>query len=317
MIHTIKNFLRRHLRMTTPTPTPVEPLERQDIRTLEAKGRRAVEKITHRLTQLTVDYVPIDSIFPNPYNPNRQTEREFELLKKSILEDGFTQPIVVQKSSKMIVDGEHRWRAINQLGFHHAPVVFVDMTEEQMRISTLRHNRARGSEDIELSIQVLRDLRELGALDKAIESLQIDDVTLQALLDDIPAPDLMAQEDFSTAWIPATTKGAYEPEQVIADRRISTSDSAQELLQKFDGQLDETNSHLEMGRINQEAHLQVNQVSATFKKEEAALVRSVLGQRPAQKLIELCVKIILAEKDKYDPYIVECALRARGKWKKQ
>ena len=72
-------------------------------------------------------------------------------------EDGFTQPIVAAKSSTpardgsegfKIVDGEHRWRAANTLGFDEVPVAVVPMSEEQAKIATLRHNRARGSEDV-------------------------------------------------------------------------------------------------------------------------------------------------------------------------
>lgn len=129
------------------------------------KGMAAVGKKASALERLVVEYVAVDSIKPNSYNPNRQTERDFELLLLSMKEDGFTQPIVCQRESREIVDGEHRWRAGRHLGLEMVPVVFVDMTMEQMRISTLRHNRARGSEDIDLSTKVLQDLRELGALD--------------------------------------------------------------------------------------------------------------------------------------------------------
>jgi hypothetical protein len=214
----------------------------------------------------------------------------------------------------MIVDGEHRWRAMNQMGFKTIPVVFVDMTDQQMKISTIRHNRARGSEDVELSIQVLRDLRELGALDTAVKSLQIDDIELQALLDDLPAPQMMADKDWSEAWMPATTKGAYMPEEVVSDRRISTSSSAQQMLQKFDEQVENEDSHLVKEEISQKAHLQVSQVSATFTKQDAILVRNILGQRPAQRLIELCVKIVLRNREKYDDYTYETALRIQGRW---
>ena len=126
------------------------------------RGRREVAKKANALETLKVEYLPVGVLCPNSYNPNRQSEADFELLLRSIREDGFTQPIVALREGNVIVDGEHRWRAARKLGMAEVPVVLVDMTLEQMRIATLRHNRARGSEDIELSTELLRDLRGLG-----------------------------------------------------------------------------------------------------------------------------------------------------------
>ena len=74
-----------------------------------------MKKKFNKLQTLVVEYVPTDTLFPNAYNPNRQSDREFELLMKSMEEDGFTQPVVAQAKTKQIVDGEHRWRAATRL----------------------------------------------------------------------------------------------------------------------------------------------------------------------------------------------------------
>ena len=62
------------------------------------------------------------------------------------------------------------------------PVVFVDMTREQMRVSTLRHNRARGSEDIDKSADVLKDLRPVSYRLNA----RPDESTLGFIAEDVP-----------------------------------------------------------------------------------------------------------------------------------
>src|SRR5262245_4862528 len=165
------------------------------------KGTAQVERAAQQLSTLTVEYVPADSIKPNDYNPNRQNEHEFRLLMKSIQEDGFTQPIIVGQDD-VIVDGEHRWRAGKTLGMDTLPIVRVPMQGAQARIATLRHNRARGSEDLELSVEVLRDLERLGALDWAADSLDLSDKELERLLEDIPAPEALAAESFGEAWVP-------------------------------------------------------------------------------------------------------------------
>lgn len=55
------------------------------------------EKQIKTLNQLKVDYISPKDLFRNDYNPNRQSKKEFELLKKSITEDGFTQPIIANR----------------------------------------------------------------------------------------------------------------------------------------------------------------------------------------------------------------------------
>lgn len=151
-----------------------------------AAGKRAKaalpERNSNALAKLEVEYVPIASIGPNPYNPNRQSQHDFTLLCKSIAADGFTQPVIVNRKERQIVDGEHRWRACQALGFDEVPIVWTDMTPEQMRISTLRHNRARGSENTDLVIELYKELGSLGATDIALDELMLDPVELERML---------------------------------------------------------------------------------------------------------------------------------------
>ena len=192
------------------------------------KGHKQIETKAKALQRLKVEYVPASSVKPNAYNPNRQDDHDFLMLVRSMSDDGFTQAIVVYQKTGEIVDGEHRWTAcivlehlvrggipislestrearLRRLELLEAmpdlelPVAFVDMSPEQMRVATLRHNRARGSEDVELAAQVLRDLQALGALDWAAEGLGLDDVELNQLINDIPVPEVLAADEFSSA----------------------------------------------------------------------------------------------------------------------
>jgi len=61
-----------------------------------------------QLNQLIVEWVSRDSVLPNKYNPNRMTTDDRILLRQSLLEDGWTQPIVTLPDTT-IVDGEQRW----------------------------------------------------------------------------------------------------------------------------------------------------------------------------------------------------------------
>lgn len=61
-----------------------------------------------QLEQLKIEWVPRQSLRPNLYNPNRMSDHDRALLRQSILEDGWTQPIVTLVDGT-IVDGEQRW----------------------------------------------------------------------------------------------------------------------------------------------------------------------------------------------------------------
>lgn len=257
------------------------------------KGKATVEKKAKQLERLNVEYVDCGSINPNEYNPNRQSEHEFELLCKSMSEDGFTQPIIVHRETQRIVDGEHRWRAAQALGYEKIPVVFVDMTEEQMRIATLRHNRARGSEDIELSAQVLRDLRELGALDWAQDSLMLDDVEMGKLLDDVPVSEALAGDEYTEAWEPdsmsATAQEQHEDTQTVdlGGQVVSTAmtKDAIETQRKREKMLSEAKDEKEREMAREATKMY--RLSLIFAGDDAELVRAALGGTAAEKLLTI------------------------------
>ena len=195
-----------------------------------AKKKHEKVEATVNLERLDIEYVGIDDIQPNDWNPNRQSDHEFELLCRSIEEDGFTQPAIIQGDSMVIIDGEHRWRACKALGYDQMPVVKVNMTPEQMRIATLRHNRARGSENIQLAADVLRDLQSLGALDHAQDSLLLDNIEMNVMLDSIPTHELgdlrSVEDELSAAETEALIKQENElrKEKKIQDQKRAEKD---------------------------------------------------------------------------------------------
>jgi ParB/RepB/Spo0J family partition protein len=262
----------------------------------QRKGAAAIEKKAQALGRLEVKYVPAQLIAPNSYNPNRQSDNEFALLIKSITEDGFTQPIVVVRTADRsdehytIVDGEHRFRAAVQLGYAEIPVAIAPMTLEQARIATLRHNRARGSEDIELATQVLRDLQQLGALDWAQDSLGLSDVEVNRLLDDIPAPEALAAEEFTPAWTPAGQAGSMASEtgtaQIGEQATVSQSLAAADALRNRERAIESAKTEQEKTKAAEDNA--VYRVSCIFAADEGKMVKGILGDNPAAGLLALC-----------------------------
>lgn len=250
-------------------------------RTKRQKGQATVERTGAALTELVIEYVAPADIEPNDYNPNRQNEHEFTLLCRSIAEDGFTQPVIVGQDGH-IVDGEHRWRAAQHLGLAAIPIVRVPMDAAQARVATLRHNRARGSEDIELSVQVLRDLETLGALDWAAESLDLSDVELEHLLNDIPASEALAGTEFSEAWEPTVVDGGHVGQSGTADMTPAASDA----IRAREAALAEAKTEEDRAAIRTDRA--IYRVSLTFTAGEADVVKAVLGDSPAVRLVAVC-----------------------------
>lgn len=281
--------------LRTPTETIVRAYANVDP---NKKGAKEIKKNAFALKELKIVYVPVDSIRPNTYNPNRQSDHDFDLLLRSIQEDGFTQPIIVNDGTKapecknMIVDGEHRWRAAKHLGMKKVPVTFVPFTLEQMKISTLRHNRARGSEDIELSSAVLNDLVQLGASDWLKDSLLLDDAELNRLLADLPAPEVMAAEEYSDAWLPVGRAAGDVVEEVasVNDGRafVSSTSDASDRIRANEERVRTAKTAEDKAKIKKE--LDVFRLSLIYSGKDAEVVRDVLGKdNAAQLVLDYCV----------------------------
>lgn len=119
--------------------------------------------------------VPLEKIRANSYNPNAVAPPEMKLLEKSIFEDGYTMPIVCyhlpEDDIYEIVDGFHRYtvmlrnRVIREREGGMMPVVVIDKDISNRMASTIRHNRARGSHDIDLMTSIVSELTKAGMSD--------------------------------------------------------------------------------------------------------------------------------------------------------
>lgn len=126
-----------------------------------------------------VEWVKNDRVGANDYNPNSVAAPEMELLRLSINNDGYTQPIVTFPNSELhdyeVVDGFHRHRVgkefkdINERVKGYLPVVGIkeSQSDKNNRIaSTIRHNRARGKHRVEAMADIVLDLKKRNWSDK-------------------------------------------------------------------------------------------------------------------------------------------------------
>ena len=158
-----------------------------------------------------VKAVPVDKIRANSYNPNSVAKPEMDLLYKSILEDGYTMPIVCYyiKEDDMyeIVDGFHRYTVmLNHEDIYDReggkmPVVVIEKDISNRMASTIRHNRARGSHSIELMSNIVSELVESGMSDRWImKNIGMDADELLRLKQVSGLAALFQDKEFNNAW---------------------------------------------------------------------------------------------------------------------
>jgi ParB-like chromosome segregation protein Spo0J len=153
-----------------------------------------------------VEWVDPATLRANAWNPNRQAPPESRLLKLSLMEDGWTSPIVAGTDDE-IIDGFHRWtlglqnQDVRSMTGGLIPIVRVDITPEHRRLSTVRHNRARGTHHVLGMADIVAELLEMGlSADEISRRLQMDDEEVDRLADRGQMTKRGAAAGFGNGW---------------------------------------------------------------------------------------------------------------------
>jgi hypothetical protein len=125
-----------------------------------------------------VQWVPVERVQANDYNPNSVASNEMRLLYVSISHDGYTQPVVTvydpEIDKYVIVDGFHRYTTMRRnkdlydKNEGRLPIVVLDKSMNERMAATVRHNRARGKHSVAGMGQIVFNMLRNGATDEAI-----------------------------------------------------------------------------------------------------------------------------------------------------
>ncbi len=172
-------------------------------------------------------WLPEETVRGNDYNPNSVAPPEMALLEQSVMEDGYTQPIVAWESGAAeheVVDGFHRHMLPKRLPMLRArlhgrlPVALIktDRAERHSRMaSTIRHNRARGTHGIDLMVQMVGELSQIMSDAWIMKHLGMDMDELLRLKQISGIASLFKRDDFSQAWAANSADSArYEKGEV-------------------------------------------------------------------------------------------------------
>lgn len=157
-------------------------------------------------------WVEQDQVQANDYNPNVVAPPEMRLLQRSIMADGYTQPIVAWpvENGYEVVDGFHRNRvgrevgAIRKRARGRLPISVIrpERTGREDRMAaTIRHNRARGVHVVDAMSDIVLELSRNGKSDEWIATeLGMDPDEVLRLKQVQGLAELFADRDFSEAW---------------------------------------------------------------------------------------------------------------------
>lgn len=166
-----------------------------------------------------VQWIPEECIEANDYNPNTVAPPEMKLLEISILEDGYTQPIVTfvnPDARREVVDGFHRHRVGREsMGVRtrvrgYLPVVTIneERADRGDRIAaTIRHNRARGKHRVGAMSDIVVELKRRNWSDEKIgRELGMDPDEVLRLAQITGLAEMFKDREFSEAWEADTSK---------------------------------------------------------------------------------------------------------------
>ncbi len=165
-----------------------------------------------------------ENVVANDYNPNKVAPPEMELLEVSIMNDGYTQPIVTwrndDKGKTEVIDGFHRNRVgkeskiVSQRIKGYLPVVDIRKSQSSKNdriASTIRHNRARGKHQVDAMSEIVIELKNRNWSNERIaKQLGMDNEEVLRLCQISGLEHLFSDGDFSKSWESSDVVNEYE-----------------------------------------------------------------------------------------------------------
>ncbi len=144
--------------------------------------------IEHDLTPVGTD---LSTISPHPRNPHNG---DVDAIMRSIAKNGVYAPIVIQKSTRYVIKGNHTYAALMELGYRLGPVVMLDVDDERAMRILLTDNRIaqRGNDDPGLLLELLNELADS---DEGLEAIGFGDDDLGRLSELVAEPLVLGDVD--------------------------------------------------------------------------------------------------------------------------
>ncbi len=118
---------------------------------------------------MKVTQTDIDSLKPFGQNPKVHPKKQIQMIKKSIKEFGWTNPILISQNN-LIIAGHARLEAAKQLGYKKVPTIFIDLPYKKAIAYVIADNK----------LAEIADTDE-GVLQELMEQLDFDELDIEAI----------------------------------------------------------------------------------------------------------------------------------------
>lgn len=138
-----------------------------------------------------VDTVSVDSLSVDGDNPNEQSDEMFGLLCDNMRQKGWIGNHIIADTDGMIADGEHRWRAAQEIGLSEVPVKFYEIDDAERRLWRQELNKISGTHDTKRDALEYDYLLDAGKSDEVHDLVNAADEDLEELLAEIKVDNSM------------------------------------------------------------------------------------------------------------------------------
>ncbi len=135
-----------------------------------------------------IQTIALDKLVAHPDNPNRMSKVKFTKLLRNIKRTGRYEPLVVRpcpnkscsscakrnlnddkETCFQIINGHHRWKALNELGYKNAEVIVWEVNDQDTDIMLATLNRLGGSDVLDKKLILLKRLNQSAFRGQAAE----------------------------------------------------------------------------------------------------------------------------------------------------
>jgi DNA modification methylase len=129
--------------------------------------------------------VAVDALDTDGDNPNEMTDEQFGLLCDRMRENGWLGGPIVTNTDGLIADGEHRWRAAQELGLSEVPVRQFAIDDATRRLWRQELNKIHGEHDSKRDALEYDELLQSGYTEEVEALTDAADEDLDELLAEI------------------------------------------------------------------------------------------------------------------------------------
>lgn len=175
---------------------------------------------------MKIEYTPFNSVRAADWRVNYVLKPDMELLRLSMTESGWLQPLLVRAADMTIIDGTHRWVIAGEKNFQRKhgsdiPVLFCDVDEIDAMVMHIRMNRARGETFAKPFSKLLKKI----VLSDKYSAEELEDILIMSpdevdlmLAGGLLKQRKIPQHEYSRAWVPVEAPSADKLNSVSIER---------------------------------------------------------------------------------------------------